>query len=278
MRLNDNQIRELLRWYVNSSETRQEYHDERMEELEKNEKWIDPEVIRNMPFEELKEHYLEYYNNGTGKKQNINPIYRDRIIRDPKFKETIIYLLNEKIGINERINSIIKGKKHISGMNRALSTALLMDYLPEKYVLWNRKTDDGLVVLGWDNELHIRGESDGDKYLKVLNLFKKLRDLDPELKLDYMDLDLFLHTIAATDEGKLMVEKISNISSNLKYFIKKTLTDYNSKKQDDIDEIRDLFERIIPKYLEKIANENLATNDRIYKAKGGAGNSQIQFN
>ena len=27
--------------------------------------------------------------------------------------------------------------------------------------------------------------------------------------------------------------------------------------------------------MEKIANENLATNDWIYKAKGGAGNSQI---
>ena len=233
MGLNNNQVIELLRWYVNSSKTREEFHNERIEEFEKNKKWINPEVIRNMPFDELKEHYLEYYNSGTGKKQNINPIYRDRIIREPKFRETIIYLLNENIGINERINSIINGKNHISGMNRALSTAFLMDFMPNEYCLWNGKTDSGLATLGWDSELNERGESQGDRYLKVLNIFKKLKDLDPELKLDYMDLDLFLHTIAATDEGKLMVEKIRDNSSNLRYFIKKTLTDHNSKKQEE---------------------------------------------
>jgi len=275
MGLNNNQVRELLRWYVNSSKTREEYHIERMEELKKNKKWINPEVIRDMPFDELKEHYLEYYNSGTGKKQNINAIHRDRIIKDPKFRNTILYLFDESLGINERLNNIINGEKHISGMNRALSTAFLMDYKPDKYCLWNAKTDAGLAVLGWDDELHKWGESHGDRYLKVLNIFKKLKNLDPQLKLDYIDLDLFLHTIAATDEGIVMVEKISNNSSNLRYFIKKTLTDYNSKEQKDIDEIRFLFERRIPKFLEKIANETLTNNDLIYKAKGGTGSPQI---
>ena len=157
--------------------------------------WIQPEIIEKMSYEDLKEHYLEYFNSGTGEKQNLIAIKRDQIIRNEKFRESLLYLLNEDVDIKTRIDELmdIKNDKHIDGMSRALITAFLMDFKPDKYCLWNGKTESGFKALDWENLYKKRGDSTGDVYIKVLGLLERLKTLGSDLGLNFLDVDLFLH-------------------------------------------------------------------------------------
>jgi len=208
MGLSDDQIKELLEWFINTSETRQKWSEKRQRALEENHEWIRLEVIKAMPDDELKKRFLEYYKGGTGEKQNLNQIYRDRIVRDKKrFRETLLYLLDEGIDIEERFNQVLNGEHKIEGFGRAIATAFLMDFDPERYCLWNNKTDSGFSVLGW--EVYKRKDSPGTAYEKVLKAHQRLRNLRPDLNLTFLETDLFLHTIAAEEEGKEIVNEIT---------------------------------------------------------------------
>ena len=206
--MTEEQIKKLLEWYVELSETRKKYLEYRKKISGENHKWIQPEIIQQMSNEQLKEKFLEYYKAGGGR-QNLNQIYRDRIIRDEnKFRETILYLLNEEIDIKKRIDEILdsKGKYHNKGFGKAIATSFLMDYDPNKYCLWNNKTEMGFSVLGW--KLYENKDSWGDAYQKVLDALKKLKNLKPEYNLTFEDIDLFLHTISAENEGIYAVEAV----------------------------------------------------------------------
>lgn len=211
MHLSDEKIGKLLEWFESSSQMRAKWLPKRLNAIKKNHDWIKPEIIEDMSDEELKNRYLDYFNSGTGEKQSLNYINRDRPIKNiNKFRQTIIYLLNEKIPIDKRLNSILDGKMHVDRMGKALVTAFLMDFNPEKYCLWNGKTEDGFKVLGWENEYYEKGDKSGAVYLKVLQLLNKLKNLKPELNLTLTDVDLFLHTIAAEEEG---INKVNNIKN-----------------------------------------------------------------
>ena len=83
--------------------------------MKNNNEWIQPNVIEKMSDDELKEKYLEYYKGAEGR-QPFNQIHRDRIIRDTRrFREEIMYLLNEEINIEERMEQILNGENHIKG-------------------------------------------------------------------------------------------------------------------------------------------------------------------
>ena len=238
MILSEDKIKELLNWFVISSDTNKNWMPKRKECEEINHKWIQPELIEKMSDEDLKNHYEVYFKNGTGEKQNLIQIPRNKILLNVKLRKSLLYILNEKIDIKIRIDELLdtNNDKHIDGMGKAFITAFLMDFKPNKYCLWNGKTEIGLDNLGWNKLYHQKGNSSGDIYVKVLDLLKKLKNLDPELNLTYLDIDLFLHTISAEEEGKIILDKITGNSSNLgiRYFIEKTLKNYNSKKQGDI--------------------------------------------
>jgi hypothetical protein len=161
-----------------------------------------------MPDNELETKYLEYYKSG-GKRQNLNQIHRARIIRDKKrFRDTMLYLLDEGKDVKERIDQTLKGKKYrIEGFGKAIATSFLMDFDIGKYCLWNNKTEMGFSVIGW--ELYERKDSPGGVYLKVLEALKKLKGLKPEFNFNFDDIDLFLHTISAEAEGKKIVRQIT---------------------------------------------------------------------
>ncbi len=208
MPLSEEQIKKLLEWFVAESETRRKWSGHRKNAYEENHKWIQPDVIKGMPDNELEAKYLEYYKSG-GKRQNLNQIYRARIIRDRKrFRDTLLYLLDEEKDVKERIDQILKGKKYrIEGFGKAIATSFLMDFDIDKYCLWNNKTEMGFSVIGW--ELYERKDSPGGVYLKVLEALKKLKGMKPEFNFDFDDIDLFLHTISAEDEGKKIVRQIT---------------------------------------------------------------------
>ncbi len=84
--LPDEQIEELLDWYVNSSETHKNWTPKRRIFLQENNKWIQPEIIKDLSDDDLRKKFLDYYNNNT--RQVLNTINRARIIQDiAKFEE-----------------------------------------------------------------------------------------------------------------------------------------------------------------------------------------------
>ena len=206
--MNEEQIYGLLTSWKKSQHYKQ-WRPHRMERHQYNSSWIDPDKIKTM-HDELKAKFLEYYSGGEGR-QVLNQIWRDRIIRDiAKFKDMLIYLLDESIPVEERFSNVVssEGDKHIGGVGKALASAFLMDFNMQKYCIWNNKTEMGFSVLGWD--LPYQGsDSEGAKYAKVLEQLRKLRDnIGTELNLDFDEIDNFLHWIAAEDEGKNTVKNV----------------------------------------------------------------------
>jgi len=207
MALTDEQIKQLLEWFVNESKENKKWASKRKSGLDEHHKWIQPHIIQNLSDEKLEENYLKYYKTGSGYRQNLNQVNRDRVIRDKKkFRDTIKYLFDETIDVKERVNQVLKGSHRIKGMGKALATSLLMDYKPEKYSLWNNKSDLGFSVLGWN--IYESRDQVGLAYQKVLDALNRLKNLHSELGLTFLEADFFLHVISATDEGIEMVKKI----------------------------------------------------------------------
>lgn len=208
MSLTEDQIKKLLEWFMNDSETNKKWYEKRINISKENHQWIQPNLIKKMSDEELKENFLEYFNSGGGR-QSLNAIYRDRIIRDiEKFRKTLLFLLDENIDLKDRFDKILKsnGEYHIKGFGKAILTSFLMDYSPEKYCLWNNKTEMGFSVLGW--KVYKNNDLWGTAYIKVLEALKEIKDIYPEGKLNLEHIDLFLHTISAEEEGIKVVEKV----------------------------------------------------------------------
>ena len=211
--MNGEQIRSLLIGYINS-EHHKIWHPKRQQSYIYNHNWIDPEKIKKMQYPSLKSEFLKYFGGGEGR-QVLNQIWRDRIIRDedkskPKFRDVLLYLLNEKLSIEERFTNVVSsnGNNHINGIGKGLASAFLMDFDAEKYCIWNNKTEMGFRTLDWELPYESNDEY-GVKYSKVINQLKVLRDdIGSGLNLNFDDVDNFLHWVAAEDEGKIAVKNI----------------------------------------------------------------------
>lgn len=253
MELSDEQIQKLLKWFMNFSKTKKRLSEDRKNAIEENHKWIQPDMIQKMSDEELETKFLEYYKSGGGK-QTLNQIYRDRIIRDKKcFRETILYLLDEDVDVKERIDQVLGGKYRIEGFGKAILTSFLMDYNPNKYCLWNTKTEMGFSVIEW--KIYESKDSRGTAYLKVLKALQKLRDLRLEFSLTFDNIDLFLHTISAEDDGKEAVEAIIEGEEILKPII---------KEREGIPEKVESMKFTMEKHLEEFIEANF---NKIFGAK-----------
>lgn len=212
MGLSDEQIKELLQWFVDESESYKEWGERRRKASLENHEWIQPHVIQSMSDVELEKRFLHYYNTDAGYKQGLNKLNRDRIIRDKaKFRETVAYLLNERVGIAERINEVLDGKYRILGFGRGIITSMLMDFNVEKYTIWNKKTEMGMNALGI--EYKTRGDSHGVSYSKILEQLQKLISLMPEANLNFDNIDFFLHVIAAEEEGINKLKEVAGVKS-----------------------------------------------------------------
>lgn len=258
MGLNDEQVIKLIEWYVTTSETRN-WIDFRNKEYFKNSKWIKPDVIRSMDENELKNKVFEYFKTGGGR-QNLNQIYRDRVVRNKKLRETLLYLLNENIDIKERINMILSDDKHIEGMGKAFVTSILMDFNCKKYCLWNEKTMLGFKALGWDT--NFKGLDAGQVYLNVIEDLKRIQNLKPEYNLNLQDVDLFLHTISATEEG---VDAVSTVIQGEEI----TSSETNVK---DLKDMEFIMEKYLEEFIESNFNKiNFGSNLELYQNEENTG-------
>ncbi len=205
--LTDAQIKELLEWFVTSSKTYKTFMDKRWPDQKGNHGRIQPQEIKAMSISDLVQRFKEYYRK-VGGRQHLNQLSRDRIVGDEaKFRRTLEYLLNEDIPVDQRIDQVLDGDYKVNGLGKAIATALLTAFAPDKYSRWNIRAEQGFETLGW--QLANRGDSNGQIYVNLLKLLEKLRNLSANLNLDFNALDLFLHTIAYESEGQAKVEEVS---------------------------------------------------------------------
>ena len=244
MKLNDEQIKVLLDRFV-ASEEAQIWIKQRWEDRKRWREWIDPKKIETLSDNELKNSFLEYFNEGAGR-HPFNAIFRDRIVRNiKKFRKTMKYLIEESIPIKNRINEILKsdGKYHIEGMGKGLATSILMDLDPEKYSTWNNRTEMGLEALGLSPQF--ARDDWGTKYIKVMDAIGSVRNLKPDLS--FLEVDHFLHIVSAEEAGKEAIKALiegKEISSDV------------SEVMSQISREKEKMEFAMEKYLEEFIESN----------------------
>lgn len=99
-----------------------------------------------------------------------------------RLRKTLAHLLDESLPIHERLDKVVGS---IKGLGKAIATAILFVAYPDRYGIWNRTSESGMIKLGcWPN--FQRGESFGRQYVRVNQILLQLRD---DLKTDLWTLD-----------------------------------------------------------------------------------------
>lgn len=89
-----------------------------------------------------------------------------------KLREALILLVDESRPITERLN---KATGMVSGMGKNVATAILLVVFPDRYGVWNNRSEGAMKRLGiWPH--FERGESFGSRYVKVNQVLLQVRD------------------------------------------------------------------------------------------------------
>ncbi|KKS96375.1 MAG: hypothetical protein UV73_C0011G0047 [Candidatus Gottesmanbacteria bacterium GW2011_GWA2_43_14] len=85
------------------------------------------------------------------------------------------YLLNESIPIKERLSTkfVEDGGLWVKGMGRAVMSPIMMVVYPDKYGVWNTRSEAALKKLNLFPHLR-SGDGFGDKYIKINNVLLEL--------------------------------------------------------------------------------------------------------
>ena len=96
-----------------------------------------------------------------------------RICADlPRLREALALLLDESRPVESRLDTVVG---RITGMGKAIATAILLVGYPDKYGVWNRTSQAGMLQLGvWPS--FDRGDSIGHQYGKINQILLQLRD------------------------------------------------------------------------------------------------------
>jgi len=94
----------------------------------------------------------------------------------------LVILVDEGQPINRRLDQVTE---MIYGMGKNIATAILTIVFPEKYGVWNNRSEAGLKKLDIWPDFN-RGETFGNRYLKVNEILLQLRDI---LEIDLWELD-----------------------------------------------------------------------------------------
>lgn len=249
MNLTNEQIKLLLDKFVVSEEAKT-WREQRWEDHKRWKEWIDPNKLEALSDDELKNRFLQYFNEGAGR-HPFNAINRDKIINHIKFRKVMKFLLDESVPVNERMDKILEkdGTYHIAGIGKGLATSILMDLNSQKYATWNNKTNMGLEALGLSPQF-AWGDSWGTRYEKVMEIIRRIRELMPELS--FLEVDHFLHIVSATEEG---IEAVTSLIEG-----KEASTDI-SEKIIQISKERNDMEFVMEKYLEEFIEVNFQKID-----------------
>jgi hypothetical protein len=97
--------------------------------------------------------------------------------------EQITFIQDESIPIQTRVREALNGKYYVRGIGKNILTALLHTFYPDKYGVWNNRTDDTLSII---NRKPISSSGLGEKYTAINS---ELARLGKELKTDLTTVD-----------------------------------------------------------------------------------------
>lgn len=118
-----------------------------------------------------------------------------------KLRDTLAYLQDESIDIQERIDEVLKnnGRYKIAGMGRNTVTALLHIFDSNKYGVWNNRAEGTLIKLGLlPRKLAV---SDGKNYLLINNI---LIDLKKRFDVNLTTIDMFMYYVDSQQKSPKM--------------------------------------------------------------------------
>jgi len=106
----------------------------------------------------------------------------------PNLREALKILADEGLDIRTRLNRLRPptGDPMVKGLSRAVITAFLQVMYPNKYGVWNRTAENGMMQLGLWPEMP-RGASFSERYERINSVLLELAD---ELGLDLWTLDM----------------------------------------------------------------------------------------
>lgn len=120
---------------------------------------------------------------------NIRQSYKKdlkRAVKSHKLRDLFLFLCNDKENIEERYRAATEEFK-IRGCDKNMITKVLAVHDPQKYMLWNRVTDD--IMRKYD----IRFERGTKEYQKYGHLCEEFKEIISELKIkDFVVLDLMM--------------------------------------------------------------------------------------
>lgn len=113
-----------------------------------------------------------------------------------KLRKALATLLNEAVPVSKRLDEAIE---MVSGMGKNVASAILMVSQPDKYGVWNNRSEANMKRLGiWPN--FNRGESFGNRYVKVNQILLQLRDT---LHIDLWTLDALWWFLDQQESGEI---------------------------------------------------------------------------
>lgn len=117
-----------------------------------------------------------------------------------KLRKALATLLNETEPVSRRLDAVIE---KVSGMGKNVASAILMVSQPDRYGVWNNRSEANMKRLGiWPN--FGRGESFGNRYVKVNQILLQLRDA---LNIDLWTLDALWWFLDQQESGEVLVSE-----------------------------------------------------------------------
>lgn len=153
-----------------------------------------------------------------------------------KFKNSLQMLLNESISLNTRLDQLFdkNSEYFIKGLGKAVITPILLVVYPNKYGVWNTKSEAGLKSL----ELLPNFTSKDTFTTKYLKINEVLNNLADELNISLWNLDGLLGEIMGTSpitddpinintaETEADLQEYGISSDNLSFAIEKHLEEF----------------------------------------------------
>jgi len=113
-----------------------------------------------------------------------------------KLRDALAMLVDETQSVADRLD---KGTEMVSGMGKNVASAVLLVTQPDRYGVWNNRSEANMKRLGiWP--YFNRGESFGKRYVKVNQTLLQLRDT---LQIDFWTLDALWWYLDQKESGDL---------------------------------------------------------------------------
>ena len=121
-----------------------------------------------------------------------------KALKDPeRLWDFITFIQDESIDIRKRINKGLLGELHIEGIGKNILTAILHTLHPDKYGVWNNRTEETLEII---RRVPSKGNDLGTKY-EAVN--EKLQQLSKELDTDLTTVDGLMWYISKRIKPKI---------------------------------------------------------------------------